>query len=102
MACRACNADDTPCRALGGVRPGLTALGACKAKGAADGRAFRVAGGAGVRRRGPILSGCPSGHARASMTRVAAVLWSGAVGGAETFTADLCRKMRELGADVRI
>ena len=36
------------------------------------------------------------------MTRVAAVFWSGTIGGAETFTADLCRKMRELGADVRI
>jgi glycosyltransferase involved in cell wall biosynthesis len=33
------------------------------------------------------------------MTRIAAVLWSGAVGGAETFTADLCRTMRDLGAD---
>jgi glycosyltransferase involved in cell wall biosynthesis len=36
------------------------------------------------------------------MTRIAAVLWSGTVGGAETFTADLCRTMRELGADVQI
>ena len=32
------------------------------------------------------------------MTRIAAVLWSGTVGGAETFTADLCRTMRDLGA----
>ena len=36
------------------------------------------------------------------MTRIAAVLWSGTVGGAETFTADLCRAMRELGADTRV
>jgi glycosyltransferase involved in cell wall biosynthesis len=33
------------------------------------------------------------------MTRVAAVLWSGLFGGAETFTADLCRTMRDLGAE---
>jgi glycosyltransferase involved in cell wall biosynthesis len=32
------------------------------------------------------------------MTRIAAVLWSGDIGGAETFTADLCRTMRALGA----
>jgi glycosyltransferase involved in cell wall biosynthesis len=36
------------------------------------------------------------------MTRLAAILWSGSVGGAETFTADLCRKMRDLGADVHV
>jgi glycosyltransferase involved in cell wall biosynthesis len=34
--------------------------------------------------------------------RIAAVLWSGLIGGAETFTADLCRKMRDLGADVHV
>ncbi|MGI8886645.1 MAG: glycosyltransferase family 4 protein [Gaiellaceae bacterium] len=33
------------------------------------------------------------------MTRIAAVLWSGAIGGAETFTVELCRTMRTLGAD---
>jgi glycosyltransferase involved in cell wall biosynthesis len=33
------------------------------------------------------------------MTRIAAVLWSGTVGGAETFTVELCRTMRDLGAD---
>jgi glycosyltransferase involved in cell wall biosynthesis len=33
------------------------------------------------------------------MIRVAAVLWSGLIGGAETFTADLCRTMRDLGAE---
>lgn len=33
------------------------------------------------------------------MSRFAAVLWSGAVGGAETFTVDLCRTMRDLGAE---
>jgi glycosyltransferase involved in cell wall biosynthesis len=33
------------------------------------------------------------------MTRIAAVLWSGTVGGSETFTVDLCRTMRDLGAD---
>jgi glycosyltransferase involved in cell wall biosynthesis len=31
--------------------------------------------------------------------RIAAVLWSGTVGGAETFTVDLCRAARELGAE---
>jgi len=36
------------------------------------------------------------------MTRIAAVLWSGTVGGAETFTTDLCRTMREFGAEVGI
>jgi glycosyltransferase involved in cell wall biosynthesis len=36
------------------------------------------------------------------VTRVAAVLWSGAVGGAETFTVDLCRALRTLGADVGV
>lgn len=35
------------------------------------------------------------------MTRVAAVLWNG-VGRAETFTADLCRALRELGTDARV
>jgi glycosyltransferase involved in cell wall biosynthesis len=34
--------------------------------------------------------------------RIAAVLWSGALGGAETFTVDLCRTMRFLGADVGV
>jgi glycosyltransferase involved in cell wall biosynthesis len=33
------------------------------------------------------------------MTRIAAVLWSGQIGGAETFTADLCRTMQHLGAE---
>jgi glycosyltransferase involved in cell wall biosynthesis len=33
------------------------------------------------------------------MIRVAAVLWSGLIGGAEAFTADLCRTMRDLGAE---
>ena len=36
------------------------------------------------------------------MTKIAAVLWSGSVGGAETFTADLCRTVRELGAGVSV
>lgn len=36
------------------------------------------------------------------MTRIAAVLWSGTIGGAETFTADLCRAMRDLGASPEI
>jgi glycosyltransferase involved in cell wall biosynthesis len=36
------------------------------------------------------------------MTRVAAVLWSGLTGGAETFTADLCRTMRDLGAEASV
>jgi glycosyltransferase involved in cell wall biosynthesis len=34
--------------------------------------------------------------------RIAAVLWNGNIGGAETFTAALCRTMRELGGDVGI
>jgi glycosyltransferase involved in cell wall biosynthesis len=33
------------------------------------------------------------------MIRVAAVLWNGGTGGAETYTADLCRTMRDLGAE---
>jgi glycosyltransferase involved in cell wall biosynthesis len=33
------------------------------------------------------------------MIRVAAVLWNGQIGGAETYTADLCRTMRDLGAE---
>jgi glycosyltransferase involved in cell wall biosynthesis len=36
------------------------------------------------------------------VTRIAAVLWSGAIGGAETFTVDLCRALRELGADAGV
>jgi glycosyltransferase involved in cell wall biosynthesis len=36
------------------------------------------------------------------MTRIAAILWSGTVGGAETLTADLCRTMRGLGAEAGI
>ena len=36
------------------------------------------------------------------MTRIAAVLWSGDIGGAETFTVDLCRAMRVLGADAGV
>src|SRR6266536_5809468 len=36
------------------------------------------------------------------MTRIAVVLWSGVLGGAETFTADLCRALRLLGADVGV
>jgi len=36
------------------------------------------------------------------MTKIAAVLWSGSVGGAETFTADLCRTVRELGVGVGV
>jgi glycosyltransferase involved in cell wall biosynthesis len=31
--------------------------------------------------------------------RLVAVLWSGAIGGAETFTVDLCGAMRDVGAD---
>jgi glycosyltransferase involved in cell wall biosynthesis len=34
--------------------------------------------------------------------RLVAVLWSGSLGGAETFTAELCRVLRELGADARV
>src|SRR5438105_6351973 len=34
--------------------------------------------------------------------RIAAVLWNGNIGGAETFTAALCRTMRELGVEVGI
>ena len=34
--------------------------------------------------------------------RLAAVLWSGSFGGAETFTAELCRVLRVLGADARV
>jgi glycosyltransferase involved in cell wall biosynthesis len=33
------------------------------------------------------------------MTRIAAVFWSGTVGGAETFTASLCRTIADLGAE---
>jgi glycosyltransferase involved in cell wall biosynthesis len=36
------------------------------------------------------------------VTQLAAVLWSGAVGGAETFTIDLCRAIRGHGADVGV
>jgi glycosyltransferase involved in cell wall biosynthesis len=32
------------------------------------------------------------------MSRIAAVLWSGTIGGTETFTADLCQAMHGLGA----
>jgi glycosyltransferase involved in cell wall biosynthesis len=34
--------------------------------------------------------------------RLGAVLWSGQVGGAETFTAAACAEMRRLGADVQV
>jgi glycosyltransferase involved in cell wall biosynthesis len=34
--------------------------------------------------------------------RLVAVLWSGSLGGAETFTAELCRVLRELGVDARM
>jgi glycosyltransferase involved in cell wall biosynthesis len=34
--------------------------------------------------------------------RLAAVLWSGSLGGAETFTVELCRVLRALGADARV
>jgi|RhiMethySRZTD1v2_1073278.scaffolds.fasta_scaffold05893_4 glycosyltransferase involved in cell wall biosynthesis len=36
------------------------------------------------------------------MTRIAAVLWSGSLGGAETFTVDLCRAVSELGVEVGV
>jgi len=36
------------------------------------------------------------------MIRIASVLWSGLVGGAETFTAELCRAMRDLGVDAGV
>jgi glycosyltransferase involved in cell wall biosynthesis len=36
------------------------------------------------------------------VTRIAALLWSGTVGGTETFTADLCRSMLELGAEASV
>lgn len=36
------------------------------------------------------------------MTRIAVVLWSGVLGGAETFTTDLCGALRVLGADVGV
>jgi glycosyltransferase involved in cell wall biosynthesis len=36
------------------------------------------------------------------MKRIAVVFWSGALGGAETFTVDLCRAMRTLGAEVGV
>lgn len=36
------------------------------------------------------------------MRRIAAVLWSGLVGGAETFTADLCRTLREIGSETGV
>jgi glycosyltransferase involved in cell wall biosynthesis len=34
--------------------------------------------------------------------RIAAVLWSGALGGAETFTVDLCRAMSALGVETSV
>lgn len=36
------------------------------------------------------------------MTRIAVVLWNGGLGGAETFTVDVCRTMRDLGAEVGV
>ncbi len=36
------------------------------------------------------------------MTRIAVVLWSGVLGGAETFTVDLCRTMHALGTEVGV
>lgn len=47
-----------------------------------------------------MTSAAPTPTAR--KLRIAAVLWSGELGGAERFTADLCRVMREAGADASV
>jgi glycosyltransferase involved in cell wall biosynthesis len=36
------------------------------------------------------------------LTKIVAILWSGVLGGAETFTVELCRAMRDLGAEVGV
>lgn len=44
----------------------------------------------------------PATRPRHELTRIAAVLWSGQVGGAETFTADLCIALREIEVDAGV
>src|SRR6185503_12878763 len=66
----------------------------------------RVAGGRDRRSRGSLLAlrqlVTATDATPPKALRLAALLWSGEPGGAERFTFELCRTMRETGADVRI
>src|SRR5829696_2862518 len=99
MARRPCNLADATRPASRGTCARRVALASCTAESATARRAPPLAARAWSQRGHTLLSRCAASAPRVDMTRVAAVLWSGTLGGAETFTADLCRTMCDLGAE---
>src|SRR5215207_153419 len=102
MAGRSCDADDTTRVASGPASSGGAAVGPRTTEGTTAGRSSPCGREPCVWRRRPLLSRCPPRRPRVGMIRIASVLWSGLVGGAETFTAELCRAMRDLGVDAGV